>query len=68
VQETTALGAAYRAGLAEGLGSGLDEVASHWSLDVEVAPSLAAARADADHARWRTALDRSRGWEPAAPT
>ncbi|MEJ7582760.1 MAG: glycerol kinase GlpK [Acidimicrobiales bacterium] len=67
VQETTALGAAYLAGLAEGVWGGVDEVASHWALDLEVSASVPAAKADADHARWREALDRSRNWEPAAP-
>src|SRR5919109_4209612 len=38
VQETTALGAAYLAGLAEGVWSSLDEVASHWALDAEFRP------------------------------
>ncbi len=39
IQETTALGAAYLAGLAEGVWSSLDEVAGYWALDVEVAPA-----------------------------
>jgi len=64
VQETTALGAAYLAGLAEGVWSDLDELASHWALDVEVAPSASPAAADALHARWREAVARSRDWEP----
>src|SRR3954469_12191753 len=52
VQETTALGAAYLAGLAEGVWSSLEEVAGQWALDVEVRPAAPAATADALHARW----------------
>ena len=63
VRETTALGAAYLAGLAEGVWSSLDEVAEQWALDVEVIPEVDAATADAAHAGWRNALDRSRRWE-----
>ena len=39
VQETTALGAAYLAGLAEGVWGSLDELAGQWALDIEVEPS-----------------------------
>ena len=38
VQETTALGAAYLAGLAEGVWGSLDDLASHWVLDREFTP------------------------------
>lgn len=60
--ETTALGAAYLAGLAGGVWGSLDQIASHWELDVEVSPTGDRAAADAHHARWREAVDRSRGW------
>jgi glycerol kinase len=63
IQETTALGAAYLAGLAEGVWGSLDEVAAHWQLDVEAQPALPAAAADAKHAQWRRAVERSRGWD-----
>jgi glycerol kinase len=62
VQETTALGAAYLAGLAEGVWSSLGEVASQWALDREVTPGDDRAAADAAHARWLAAVDRSRRW------
>jgi glycerol kinase len=65
VQETTALGAAYLAGLAEGVWGSLDEVAGQWELDVEVAPQVAASVADGKHQAWRRALERSRAWQPA---
>jgi glycerol kinase len=62
VQETTALGAAYIAGLAEGVWSSADEVASRWTLDRRFEPRIQPAEADAKQARWRRAVDRSRGW------
>ena len=62
VQETTALGAAYLAGLAEGVWSSPDEVSDNWVLDVEVEPTAERDAADAAHATWLRAVERSRGW------
>jgi glycerol kinase len=62
VQETTALGAAYLAGLAEGVWSSPDEVTRNWVLDVEVEPAVGRDVADASHAVWLRAVERSRGW------
>ena len=62
VQETTALGAAYLAGLAEGVWSSTEEVAGHWKAGAEFTPALPASVADARHAGWRRAVDRARGW------
>jgi glycerol kinase len=62
VQETTALGAAFLAGLGAGVWSSKEEAAGAWSLDREFAPGDRAA-ADAGYARWRAAVDRARGWE-----
>jgi glycerol kinase len=62
VQETTALGAAYLAGLAEGVWSSLDELAGHWALDAEFTPQATPAGADTRHAGWLRAVERSRGW------
>jgi glycerol kinase len=62
VRETTALGAAYLAGLAEGVWSGMDEVAAQWALDLEVQPAVDRSAADADHAAWRRAVERSLAW------
>ena len=63
IQETTALGAAYLAGLAEGVWSSLDELSSQWRLDAEFVPVAPASVADRRYAGWRRALDRARGWE-----
>lgn len=62
VQETTALGAAFLAGLAEGVWSSTDEIARTWKLDAAFEPPEDRSQADADHARWRRALERSRDW------
>ncbi|MDZ7673687.1 MAG: glycerol kinase GlpK [Acidimicrobiales bacterium] len=62
VQETTALGAAYLAGLAEGVWDSPADVTTNWQLDVEVEPAVDRATADAAHATWLRAVDRSRDW------
>jgi glycerol kinase len=63
VQETTALGAAYLAGLAVGVWSSLDDVTAYWQLDAEFTPAVPAGLADAKYAQWQRAVERSRGWE-----
>ena len=62
IQETTALGAAYLAGLAEGVWASTDEIADRWQLDLRCTPAAPAAEVDARHERWLGAVDRSRGW------
>ena len=62
IQETTALGAAYLAGLAEGVWPSLDDLAARWVLDREFAPATTQAGADVKHAAWLRAVERSRGW------
>ncbi len=65
MQETTALGAAYLAGLATGVWGSLDEIAEHWELDVEVRPNVDRSATEAGFARWHRAVERSKGWEEA---
>lgn len=60
--ETTALGAAFLAGLAEGVWASLEEVASCWAVDVEATPTTSRAGTRSGHATWLRALERSRGW------
>jgi glycerol kinase len=62
VQETTALGAAYLAGLAEGVWSSTDDIEANWALDTEFTPQTDRATVDAHHARWLDAVAHSRGW------
>ena len=65
VTETTALGAAYLAGLATGFWSGADEISAQWSQDRKFAPktsSRATQARQAGYARWREAVARARSW------
>ncbi len=62
VTETTALGAAYLAGLAVGYWPGLDEIAAQWQVEAEFMPTMPVAKRDALYAGWRRAVERSRGW------
>jgi glycerol kinase len=63
VPETTALGAAYLAGIAEGVWDGTADVATNWSADRTFVPAADRTRAERDFARWQRAVDRSRDWE-----
>ncbi len=67
VQETTALGAAYLAGLAEGVWSGTDELAQHWEADREFRPGDVEG-AEERYRGWRRAVERSLRWESPAHT
>ena len=62
ITETTALGAAYLAGLATGFWSGADEVASQWAVDRRFEPAMPADARAAKLARWRQAVERSKEW------
>ena len=61
VSDTTALGAAYLAGLAEGVWGSLDDIAANWRSEVERSPRPGRDDAEAAHARWRRAVDRTLG-------
>ena len=63
-QETTALGAAFLAGLAEGVWPDLDAVGDQWELDAEFTPAADRTVADALHAQGLRAVERSRNWIP----
>jgi glycerol kinase len=65
VQETTALGAAYLAGLAEGVWASTDDIEANWALDAEFTPNPDRSEADARHHRWLQAVTRSRAWAPS---
>jgi glycerol kinase len=62
VTETTALGAAYIAGLAVGLWDGPDDLRRNWSADREWTPAWSADRRESAYAGWKKAIDRSLGW------
>jgi glycerol kinase len=63
VTETTALGAAYLAGLAVGYWPSVDAITGQWKVDRRFEPAMPVARAGALRERWKAALDRSKGWE-----
>ncbi|MEC7383456.1 MAG: glycerol kinase GlpK [Actinomycetota bacterium] len=60
--ETTALGAARLAGLAEGVWTSLDELAADWELDAEFSPEPDRTMTDLAHQQWKRAVDRSLNW------
>ena len=60
--ETTALGAARLAGLAEGVWTSLDELAADWQLDEEFSPEPDRTMTDLAHQQWRRAVERSLDW------
>jgi len=64
--ETTALGAAYLAGLAVGYWENLDDVAQHWTLQQEFVPAMDPIKREALTARWHRAVERARDWEKLA--
>ncbi|HEY2906102.1 MAG TPA: glycerol kinase GlpK [Vicinamibacterales bacterium] len=66
VTETTALGAAYLAGLAVGYWSSIAAVTGQWRVDRRFEPRMPQEVAAALRERWNAALSRSKGWEPAA--
>ncbi|HEX2626624.1 MAG TPA: FGGY-family carbohydrate kinase, partial [Candidatus Limnocylindrales bacterium] len=61
VGETTALGAAYLAGLAAGHWSSPDEIASNWALDRRFEPSMSADQRASMTDGWHRAVERARG-------
>jgi glycerol kinase len=62
VAETTALGAAYLAGLAVGYWDGLDDVRRNWALDREFSPAMAADTRERGYRGWKQAVSRSLAW------
>ncbi|WP_370249941.1 FGGY-family carbohydrate kinase [Nocardioides sp.] len=60
--ETTALGAAFLAGLGVGVWDSTEDLRSTWQLDRAFTPRADRADVDRDHARWRAAVERSKGW------
>jgi glycerol kinase len=62
VRETTALGAAYLAGLTVDLWKSREELAQQWKAERRFEPSMDAAKRQALMARWREAVSRARNW------
>jgi glycerol kinase len=67
VLETTALGAAYLAGLHTGVWSSREQIAAQWQMERRFEPRMAPADASALLSRWHEAVGRSLRWSPPAP-
>jgi len=63
VLETTALGAAYLAGLATSVWDSREEIAAHWDVDRRFEPQMDRASVDELNGRWREAVHRTLRWE-----
>jgi glycerol kinase len=62
VAETTALGAAYAAGLAVGFWADTDALRANWRQDAEWTPRMAAAEREREYRLWHKAVERTMGW------
>ena len=62
VNETTALGAAYAAGLATGFWKSTDELTDHWAEDRRFDPLLAADKRAEHYKGWQKAVTKAKGW------
>ena len=65
VTETTALGAAYLAGLATGFWTSQQEIAKQWQLEREFEPAMSADQRESFYEGWQRAVERARGWATA---
>jgi len=64
VTETTALGAAYLAGLGVGFWTSADDLTGQWRVDRRFEPQMPPGTARALRQRWTVAVDRAKAWEP----
>ncbi|MGH2635850.1 MAG: glycerol kinase GlpK [Actinomycetota bacterium] len=62
VAETTALGAAYAAGLAVGFWGSYEDLRQNWGKDKEWTPAMAAGEVDREYAQWKKAVTRTFDW------
>ena len=64
ITETTALGAAYLAGLAVGYWSGLEEIERLWSIEKRFEPQLKGSERERLYSEWNNAVERAKAWVP----
>jgi glycerol kinase len=62
VAETTAVGAAYLAGIAVGFWSGREELEAKWQMGQRYEPRMKESERNRLYARWQEAVERSKGW------
>jgi len=67
IVETTGLGAAFLAGLGVGAWGSTDDLRETWQLERSFDPAPDRSKADAAHAQWLRAVDRSKGWASDSP-
>ena len=63
ITETTALGAAYLAGLAVGFWKSKEEIADRWTVSEKYTPNLDEEKKDKLYKKWKKAVERAKGWE-----
>jgi len=63
VTETTALGAAYLAGLATGFWKGIDELREKWAVDRHFTPNMSEETRAKYYGNWKRAVERAKAWE-----
>jgi glycerol kinase len=63
VIETTAMGAAFLAGLAVGYWDSIDQIEQIWQTDRVFEPSMSSDEVGERRSRWQDALQRAGGWE-----
>ncbi|HEY5637202.1 MAG TPA: FGGY-family carbohydrate kinase, partial [Burkholderiales bacterium] len=64
VLETTALGAAFLAGLTSSVWASKEEIEGFWAVEKRFEPSMEASTREGLMGRWREAVKRSRKWNP----
>ncbi|GET29949.1 glycerol kinase GlpK [Prolixibacter sp. SD074] len=62
ITETTALGAAYLAGLATGFWENVDEIKQQWQIDKRFTPEMDKVKAEKQIAKWKDAVSRAKSW------
>ena len=62
VNETTALGAAYAAGLAVGFWESVDDLRANWAEDVNFEPVASDEKRETGYKGWKKAIEKSKGW------
>ena len=65
VIETTALGAAYLAGLAVGFWKSKDEIITNWIEERSFCTNMSDEQREKNYAQWKRAVERAKGWAPA---
>jgi glycerol kinase len=62
ITETTALGAAYLAGLAVGYWNNINEIQKYWQEDKRFTPGIGKEKQQKQYRTWQRAVERSKGW------